>query len=57
MRVAEDSDPQNALRAAYKMLKDEYDFFFATLQVETACVDESGAEAIDITSATRKSQT
>ena len=49
LRVAEDSDPQNALRAAYKMLKDEYDFFFATLQVETACLDEAGAEAIDIT--------
>ncbi|ATJ83356.1 cobalt-zinc-cadmium resistance protein CzcD [Halomonas beimenensis] len=31
------------------MLKDHYGFFFATLQVETACLDESGAEAIDIT--------
>ena len=49
LRIAEDADPQNVLRAAYKMLKDEYDFFFATLQVETACLDEAGAEAIDIT--------
>ena len=31
------------------MLKEKYGFFFATLQVETACLDESGAEAIDIT--------
>lgn len=31
------------------MLKREFRFFFVTLQVETACLDESGAEAIDVT--------
>jgi len=31
------------------MLKEKYGFFFATLQMETACLDESGAEAIDTT--------
>jgi len=51
LRVTEDADPQAVLNAAYGMLKKNYGFFFATLQVETGCLDESSAEAIDITRA------
>ncbi|MFG6159555.1 cation diffusion facilitator family transporter [Halomonas sp. 1390] len=49
LRISDGADPQAVLKAAYRMLKDQYGFFFATLQVETACLDESGAEAIDVT--------
>lgn len=54
LRVAENADPQAVLKAAHSMLKERYGFFFATLQVETACLDESDAEAIDITRAAGK---
>ena len=57
LRIAEDADPQAELTAAYDMLKAKYGFFFATLQVETACLDESGAEAIEITRAAGKDPT
>ncbi len=49
LRIADGADSQAVLKTAYGMLKEKYGFFFATLQVETACLDESGAEAIDIT--------
>ncbi|MES1945340.1 cation diffusion facilitator family transporter [Salinisphaera sp. PC39] len=51
LRIAEDADTQAVLKAAHGMLKDRFGFFFATLQVESTCLDESGAEAIDITRA------
>jgi len=37
------------LRAAHKSLTDDFGFFFATLQLETECLDEAAAAAIDIT--------
>lgn len=49
LRVREGADPQQVLEAAYGMLRDRFGFFFATLQVENRCLDETGAEAIDIT--------
>ncbi|MEQ8799176.1 MAG: zinc ABC transporter, partial [Salinisphaeraceae bacterium] len=49
LRVAEGADSQVVLKSAYRMLKEKFGFFFATLQVESSCLDESGAEAIDIT--------
>lgn len=49
LRITDGTDSQAVLKTAYGMLKEKYGFFFATLQVETACLDESGAEAIDIT--------
>lgn len=49
LRVAGDADPQTALERAHALLKERFGFFFVTLQVETACLDESGAEAIDVT--------
>ena len=51
LRVAEDADPQAVLKTAHGMLKEEYGFFFATLQVEAICLDESDATAIDVTRA------
>ncbi|MDX1610465.1 MAG: cation diffusion facilitator family transporter [Halofilum sp. (in: g-proteobacteria)] len=49
VRVQRGADPQAVLAAAHEMVKTRYGFFFVTLQVETACLDESGAEAIDVT--------
>jgi len=49
LRVREGQDPQAVLQAAYAMLRERFGFFFVTLQVEDRCLDESGAEAIDIT--------
>ncbi len=48
LRVADGADGQAVLEAAHACLKAEFGFFFATLQVETACLDESGTEAIDV---------
>jgi cobalt-zinc-cadmium efflux system protein len=49
IRVSGDADPQAVLRSAYQKLRKDFGFFFASVQVETACLDESGAEEIDIT--------
>jgi len=45
----EGSDPQEVLEQAHTLLRDRFGFYFATLQVETKCLDESAAAAIDIT--------
>lgn len=49
LRVVEGVDPQAILKTAHRTLKRKYGFFFVTLQVEDVCLDESGAEAIDVT--------
>ncbi|WP_067562394.1 cation diffusion facilitator family transporter [Halofilum ochraceum] len=49
LRVETDSDSQAVLADAYRMLREKFGFYFVTLQVESTCIDESGAEAIDIT--------
>ena len=49
LRVETDSHTQAVLAAAHRMLKEKFGFYFVTLQVESTCIDESGAEAIDIT--------
>ncbi|RFF28026.1 MULTISPECIES: cation diffusion facilitator family transporter [unclassified Wenzhouxiangella] len=49
LRVRDDGDASAVLKTAYEMLKSNYGFFFATLQIEQECLDESGAEDIDIT--------
>uniref|UniRef100_UPI0025CCF6D8 cation diffusion facilitator family transporter n=1 Tax=Sediminimonas sp. TaxID=2823379 RepID=UPI0025CCF6D8 len=49
LRVQDDQDPQEVLKAAHSMLGERFGFFFVTLQVEDRCLDESGAETIDIT--------
>lgn len=49
LRAREGADPQAVLETAHAMLRERFGFFFVTLQVEDRCLDESGAEAIDIT--------
>lgn len=55
LRAREQADPQSILKTAYRMLKSDYGFFFSTLQVEQQCLDESGAQEIDITQSSRSS--
>lgn len=50
VRVQQGADPQEIQKAVHRMLRERFGFFFITLQVEDRCLDESGAEAIDITS-------
>jgi len=45
----EGSDPQEVLEQAHRLLRDRFGFYFATLQVETKCLDEDAAAAIDVT--------
>lgn len=49
LRIGAEADPQAVLDEAYRMLKEDHGFFFITLQIETSCLDESHADAIDIT--------
>ncbi len=49
LRVQDHHDPQKVLKTAHGMLRERFGFFFVTLQVEEICLDESGAEKIDIT--------
>ncbi len=49
VRLTDAADPQKVLKAAHAMVKKQFGFFFVTLQVESVCLDESGAEAIDVT--------
>jgi cobalt-zinc-cadmium efflux system protein len=51
LRIRENADSQEVLKRAHEMLRQTFGFFFVTLQVESVCLDESGAEAIDITRA------
>ncbi|MCI2401056.1 cation diffusion facilitator family transporter [Aliiroseovarius subalbicans] len=48
LRVHDDAAQRRVLPAAYSLLRKEYGFFFVTLQVEGECLDESGAEEIDL---------
>ena len=56
LRVGQGADPQETLKTAHNMLRKRFGFFFITLQVEDRCIDESGAEAIDITSGENHNQ-
>ncbi len=49
LRARDGHDPQDVLKRAHKMLREQFGFFFVTLQVEDRCLDESGAEVIDVT--------
>ncbi|WP_342635554.1 cation diffusion facilitator family transporter [Antarcticimicrobium luteum] len=49
LRARDDADPQAVLKAAHSLLRERFGFFFVTLQVEDRCLDESGAESIDVT--------
>lgn len=43
-----DSDPGDLLEAAHDLLRERFGFYFSTLQLEDRCLDESGAEDIDL---------
>lgn len=51
LRLEDNADPQSVLEQAHELLTGRFGFFFVTVQVETECLDESHAEAIDITRA------
>lgn len=48
LRVREDIDSGAILSNAHDLLKSRLGFYFVTLQIETSCLDEAGAEAIDL---------
>ncbi len=50
LRVGDGADPQAVQQRAHRLLRRDHGFFFVTLQTETECLEESGAEMIDITS-------
>jgi len=54
IRIKEGHDPQTILEAAHSLSRERFGFFFATLQVEQRCLDERGAEWIDITRETEQ---
>ena len=47
--ITDASKHERILRDAYQMLKEKFGIYFSTLQIEETCMDEAGAEAIDIT--------
>lgn len=49
VRMDSGHEPGEVLQAAHHMLRDEFGFLLVTLQVEDRCLDEAGAEDIDIT--------
>jgi cobalt-zinc-cadmium efflux system protein len=48
------SKSQDILREATNVLKEKFDFYFSTIQVEKECVEIEEAEDIDITREGRK---
>lgn len=49
-RIADESESARVLRQAHQLLQERFGFFFMTLQLETGCLDESDAAAIDVIS-------
>ena len=48
LRIDPDADSDNILNSAHEMLKEKFGFYFGTLQLETTCMDETHAAAIDV---------
>lgn len=48
LRIAEGTPQHEILEEAHSQLRETFGFFFVTLQIETHCLDENGAEAIDL---------
>jgi cobalt-zinc-cadmium efflux system protein len=53
LRIERDTDSENILKSAHEMLKEKFGFYFGTLQLETTCMDEAHAAAIDVQPACR----
>lgn len=49
LRLEDGVESQSTLEKAHALLRKRFGFILVTLQVEKSCLDESGAEAIDIT--------
>lgn len=49
LRIREGVEAAGVLHRAHFLLKAQHGFYFVTLQIETACMDEGGAEEIDVT--------
>ncbi len=47
LRVKDTAVAPRVLNDAHFLLRNEFHFYFSTLQIETTCLDESGAEEID----------
>jgi cobalt-zinc-cadmium efflux system protein len=45
--VADDTDPQRTLAEAQAVVRDEFGFYFSTIQTETECEEDDQAAAID----------
>ena len=45
--VAEDTDRQHALAQAQSVVRDDFSFYFSTIQIETECEENDRAAAID----------
>ena len=50
LRIERDTDSGDILRSAHEMLTKGFGFYFGTLQLETTCMDEAHAAAIDVRS-------
>ena len=50
LRTNPSASSHDVLKRAHKVLRDEFGFYFVTLQIETHCLDESTAEAINLSS-------
>lgn len=48
MRIEEGADAEKILETAHALLKSQFGFFFATIQIETTCLDESDARSVDL---------
>jgi cobalt-zinc-cadmium efflux system protein len=48
------SQSERILKEAHRILKEDYKFYFSTIQIEKECTDSGEAEHIDITRATKK---
>lgn len=48
LRIAEGAPQHEILEEALSQLRETFGFFFVTLQIETHCLDEHGAEVIDL---------
>ncbi|UWQ00254.1 cation diffusion facilitator family transporter [Aliiroseovarius crassostreae] len=54
LRIESSANHTAILEEAHTLLRKDFGFFFATLQLETGYPDESGAEAIDISTFTQQ---
>lgn len=48
LRIEEGADAAKILETAHASLKSQFGFFFATLQIETTCLDERDARSVDL---------